>query len=158
MRIYKQDELKSKIKSGSFAPVYFLFGNEPYLITHYTNLIIKNNVTALEDINLRYYDSEFDADEIYATAFQVPMMSARKCLVITDCDFSKLSEKQLSVFCDLAENPSDVSIVVFRYTVSTIQTISKLLLSVCRHSMQHCGAMSAYRPTVTIKITACLLE
>lgn len=116
MRIYKQDELKSKIKSGSFAPVYFLFGNEPYLITHYTNLIIKNNVTALEDINLRYYDSEFDADEIYATAFQVPMMSAKKCLVITDCDFSKLSEKQLSVFCDLAENPSDVSIVVFRYT------------------------------------------
>ena len=83
MRIYKQDELKSKIKSGNFAPVYFLFGNEPYLITHYTNLIIKNTVTALEDINLRYYDSEFDVDEIYATAFQVPMMSAMKCLVIT---------------------------------------------------------------------------
>ncbi len=116
MRILTQDELKRKLKAGIIAPVYFLFGNEPYLITYYTNFIIKSSVTALEDINVKYYDSQFDANEISSTAYQVPMISPKKCLIITDCNFNKLSTDDLAVFEALVTNPSDVSVIIFRYT------------------------------------------
>lgn len=116
MNVLSRDDLKRKIKANIFAPVYFLCGNEPYLIAHYTDLIIKNNVTALEDINIRYFDSAFDVDEICSYAYQVPMISAKKCIIITDCDFNALDSEALQKFIDLALDPSDVSIIIFRYT------------------------------------------
>ncbi len=125
MKIFNQDELKRKIKANIYAPVYFLCGNEPYLIAHYTNLIIKNNVTAFEDINVKFYDSSFDIDEISCYAYQVPMISPKKCIVITDCDFNDIDSKTLDAFINLVSEPSDVAIVIFRYTGMEISLKAK---------------------------------
>ena len=37
-------ELKKQIGSGDFSRLYFLYGEEKYLIRHYTSLIIKKAV------------------------------------------------------------------------------------------------------------------
>ncbi len=116
MRIYTQDELKRKIKSGLIAPVYFLYGNESFLINHYINQIIEKSVTALPEVNLRTYDTDFDVDEIISSAYQVPMMSNYKCLILNDLDLSKVSETDFKSLLEMAAAPSDVSVIIFKYT------------------------------------------
>lgn len=39
-----EPELKKQISSGCFSNVYLLYGDEKYLIRHYSNLIIKKSV------------------------------------------------------------------------------------------------------------------
>lgn len=115
MEIIKQDELKRKLRAGNFAPVYFLYGNEPYLIQYDITLLKKATVTALPEMNYKYYDTDHDAQEIYSVAFGVPMLSLKKCIVISGCNLKNISEKELNVYIDLCENPSDVSVVIFTF-------------------------------------------
>ena len=116
MRLYKPDELKRTIKAGKIAPVYFLFGNESYLITHYTNMIIKSVVSGPEELNVKYYDTNLDVNEIYSNAYQVPMLSPKKCIIISDCDFEDCDSQELKLFEEMVTTPSDVAVVIFRYT------------------------------------------
>lgn len=116
MRIYTQDELKRKIKSGLIAPIYFIYGNEPYLINHYINMIVDRCVTALPEINLKTIDTDFDVDEIVSNAYQVPMMSNYKCIILNDFDLAKVTEGNFKKLIDMAQNPSDVSVVIFKFT------------------------------------------
>lgn len=110
------DELKRNIKFGAMAPVYFLYGNESYLIDHYTNQIAKSVVTALPEINLRTFEITFDIDEIISVAYQVPMLSLKKCLIINDINLSDIKQSQLDKLLQLVTSPSDVSVVIFKYT------------------------------------------
>lgn len=116
MKISELGEVKRQLKAGKLAPIYFLYGNEPYLINHCTKLIEKAAVTALPEINLKIIDSDFDIDEIASNAYQVPMMSIKKCIILSDFELSKLSQKQLSALIELAENPSDVAVIIFKFT------------------------------------------
>ena len=95
LRIYTHEELKRKIKSGLIAPIYFIYGNEPYLINHYVNMIADRAVSALPEINLRSIDSDFDVDEIISNAYLVPMMSNYKCIILNDFDLGKLTESDI---------------------------------------------------------------
>ncbi len=116
MRIYTQDELKRKIKGGFIAPIYFIYGNEPYLINHYINMIVDRSVTALPEINLKTIDTDFDVDEIISNAYLVPMMSNYKCIILNDFDLGKVSESNIKKLVEMALNPSDVSVVIFKFT------------------------------------------
>lgn len=116
MNILHTDELKRKLKSGVYAPVYFLYGNEAYLINHYTNLIVDSAVTALPEINLRSFDSDFDVNEISSILYQVPMLSQKKCVVLNDYDLSSVNASDLEVIIDIVSNPSDVAVLIFKYT------------------------------------------
>lgn len=116
MRIYTHEELKRKIKSGLIAPIYFIYGNEPYLINHYVNMIVDRSITALPEINLKTIDSDFDVDEIISNAYLVPMMSNFKCIILNDFDLGKISESDFKKLVEMAKNPSDVAVVIFKFT------------------------------------------
>lgn len=116
MNILHLDELKRKLKSGVLAPVYFLYGDEAYLINHYTNMIVDSAVTALPEINLRVFDSDFDVNEISSILYQVPMLSQKKCVILNDYDLSAVSPSELEKIIDMVSNPSDVAVLIFKYT------------------------------------------
>lgn len=116
MRIYTQDELKRSIKTGAISPVYFLYGNDHYLIDHYTNLILKNSVTALPDINLKIYDTDFDVSDIYNIAYQVPMMSDKRGIILSNFDLGRVNKKDFDTLLSIINDPSDVSVIIFKYS------------------------------------------
>ena len=129
MNILQLDELKRKIKAGIFTPVYFVFGNEAYLINHYVNQIIDKNVTALPEINLRVFDTDFDINEISSVLYQVPMLSRKKCVVLKDFDLSSASQKDIDCILEIVTNPSDVAILIFKYTSIELSFDKKSKLS-----------------------------
>ena len=105
-----ESELKKKIKAGEISNVYLLFGEEKYLVKHYTNLLTKSIVNPdFADFNMHIYDGKgFDFNELFNASEALPMMSEYTCLVIKDlpCDnmSSDLLENMITLVSDLPES------------------------------------------------------
>ncbi len=88
-----ENELKAQIKSGNFSNLYFLYGEEKYLIKHYANLIIKKTVPDdFKDFNLHVYEGKgADMTEISYAAEALPMFCEYSCIHIKDLPADSLN-------------------------------------------------------------------
>ena len=99
---------------GKIEPVYFLFGPETYLRDEAARAVANE---ALRDTLLREFnDSSFslaggDARPAIAAAEQLPMMSSRRVIRITD--FTKLDEANEATLLSYIERPVETSAVIF---------------------------------------------
>lgn len=102
-------ELKKQISSGSFARLYFLYGEEKYLVKHYTSLITKKAVEpAFADFNFHEYEGKgLDFDELSQAVEALPMMSERTLILIKDLPADSMNtdaaESFLSIISDIPE-------------------------------------------------------
>lgn len=102
-------ELKAQIKSGEYSNLYFLYGEEKYLIKHYTNLLLKKIVPPdFADFNLHTYDGKnADFDDISNAAEALPMFSEYCCIHIRDLPADSLnadvSDKLTKLISDIPE-------------------------------------------------------
>lgn len=107
-----EDLLKLNIKERKFSPVYLFYGEEDYMKKHYLERIKKNAVgDALAEFNLHELDgAKSDIDEIIQYAISVPMMNDYVLTVVTDFEFSAVSDEKIDeLFSSLEEG----SILVF---------------------------------------------
>lgn len=104
-----ETELKAQIKSGQFSNLYFLYGEEKYLIKHYTNLLLKKIVPPdFADFNLHTYEGKTaDFDDISNAAEALPMFSEYSCIHIKDLQADNLnadvSDKLTKLVSDIPE-------------------------------------------------------
>ncbi len=115
---YNEDTLKKQIKSGEFARVYFIYGNEGYLKQHYANMICSKTVDKdFADFNLKKLDGkDTSLNEIYDCISSFPMMSEYSCTLVKDFpltdymgDRGKLDSEFETVITDIPET----SVLVF---------------------------------------------
>ncbi len=78
--------LEKQIKTGDFANLYVLYGEEDYLKTFYCKRITAKAVTDFESFNLQHYDGTPDMAQLAAAVNNLPLMSPRKCVVLRDAD------------------------------------------------------------------------
>lgn len=103
-------EIISAVKSGQFAPVYLLMGDEPYYTDLVCDAVLEN---ALDDFSRDFnetvcYGADVDADTVITAARRFPMMAERQLVVVKDAQAMRDLEK-LSVYC---ENPLDSTVLV----------------------------------------------
>jgi len=116
-----ESELKKRIKAEEFSNAYLLYGDEKYLVRHYTNLLTKKIVNPdFADFNMHTYDGKsLDFDELFNASEALPMMSEYTCIVIKDlpCDSlnNDLLDKMLSLINDL---PESTILIITLLTVS----------------------------------------
>ena len=109
MPVIKEDELKMQIKASQFANLYLIYGEEKYLVKHYTNLLEKKIVDpAFADFNLHVYDGKnVDLDDVAVAAEALPMMSEYACILIKDLPVDGLnaedSQKLENIISDIPE-------------------------------------------------------
>ncbi len=106
-------ELKQQLKS-ELAPVYFLYGEERYLVGVYAGKIADKAVGGddLASFNLHKFngqDHEWDRIEEAAEAF--PLMSERSCVLIRDFDVAKSPDYERVM--EWLTQPSPTCTVVF---------------------------------------------
>ena len=103
-------EILSDIKSGKFAPVYLLMGDEAYYTDLVCDAVIENALDeASRDFNETVcYGADVDADTVITAARRFPMMAERQLVVVKDAQGMRDLEK-LSVYC---ENPLDSTVLV----------------------------------------------
>ena len=109
MPAINEAELKTQIKSRSFSNLYFLYGEEKYLIKHYTNLLLKKIVPPdFADFNLHTYEGKnADFDDISNAAEALPMFSEYSCIHIRDLPADSLNadvtDKLTKIVSDIPE-------------------------------------------------------
>lgn len=83
---FKEEELKRQIKSGDFARIYVLYGDESYLKQHYAELIALKTVEKdFKDFNLHILDgTKTDINMLSDCVLSFPMMGGYSCTVVTD--------------------------------------------------------------------------
>src|SRR5688572_14231264 len=138
MAVITKDELRSRLKGRDFAPVYVLFGAESYL----RDLAAKTIADlVLSDSSLREFNEiehslkDSRVEYALADADQLPMMSSRRVVKITDVIVSansnkdNLKETDEAVLERYLTRPAETSIVIFiADELDKRRKISKLLL------------------------------
>lgn len=103
-------ELKKNLGSGNFSRLYCFYGEEKYLIKHYTSLAIKKIIDpSFSDFNLHTYDGKnLDFDDVSQAAEALPMMSEYSLILIKDLPLDTLnadsSDKFLKLISDIPES------------------------------------------------------
>ena len=114
MPIRRPKDLSQALNQGKIEPIYFLFGPETYLRDQAARAIADE---ALRETLLREFnDASFsladgDAGRAIAAAEQLPMMSSRRVIRVTD--FTKLDEANEAILLSYLDRPVETSVVVF---------------------------------------------
>lgn len=114
MAILGREDLRNQLKKGEVAPLYLFFGAEKYL----RDLAAKTIADfVLKDSLLREFNetasslAETDFQQAISAAEQLPMISSRRVLKITD--INKLKEADEDALAKYVANPADFSVVIF---------------------------------------------
>jgi DNA polymerase-3 subunit delta len=118
MAQYPETVIK-QLQKNEYAPVYFLFGTEPYYIDLITDYIIKNALSESEKgfNQMVLYGREITVMDLINHAKRFPMMAERQVVVIKEAqeirDFNRTeSEEMLNAYI---ANPLPSTILVFAY-------------------------------------------
>jgi DNA polymerase-3 subunit delta len=89
------DTFLASIKKKEFAPVYFFFGEEDFLIDEIVDAIVAEGVDpATRGFNLDIvHGSETDGKDVVSIASSFPMMAERRVVIVKD--FDRASNKEL---------------------------------------------------------------
>lgn len=113
----EEARLKADLKAGLLARVYFLFGEEHFLVKTYENKIIE---TALgddpSDLNFVRFNEAPPSDSLSDFADSMPFFSEYKVIVISDLDADKLDNTEMSAYLEIIENLPDTTVLVISQT------------------------------------------
>lgn len=134
-------QVLEELKQGTYRPVYFLQGDEPYFIDLITGYIEEH---ALEEAEKGFnqmimYGKDSAVSDILSNAKRFPMMAARQVVIVKEAqeitDFGRQDAQKL--LQDYIEQPLASTILVFGYKYKTLdgrkalsKTISKKALLV----------------------------
>lgn len=107
-------ELKKQIEKSAFSSLYFLHGEEKYLVRYYAHkLMDKAKETAFEDFNFQRFEGDTaSVDEIAAAVEALPFMAERKCVAISDLNVESLRAQEFDKLTELISNIPDTTVLV----------------------------------------------
>ncbi len=92
-------EMTSKEPSG----LYLIYGEEKYFVKKYTESLVKKTIgKSGEEFDYFRFNADTPLEQIFDAADQLPVMSDKKCVCVTDYEINALSDgdyKQLEAFC-----------------------------------------------------------
>lgn len=114
MPVLDEAELKLQIKASQFANFYLIYGEEKYLVKHYSNLLEKKIVDpAFVDFNLHIYDGKnVDLDEIAVAAEALPMMSEYACIIIKDLAVDSLNAEDSARLEEIVNDIPESTVII----------------------------------------------
>ncbi|MCM1300002.1 MAG: DNA polymerase III subunit delta [Firmicutes bacterium] len=117
MPVVSEVQLKANIQSGKFSTVYFLYGEESFLVKTYADKIknkaIGDNQT---DINLLELSGNPDLSVLSDHVEALPFFADYKVIMINDFNPEKVDESDTEAFLRLLKNVPDTTVIVFYLT------------------------------------------
>lgn len=117
MPVINEAQLNSNIKSGRFSSVYFLYGEESFLVKTYASRI--RDKALGEDnsgINLLELRGNPDLNMLSDHAEALPFFADRKVISINDFNPEKLAEEDTELFEQILKNVPDTTVIIFYLT------------------------------------------
>jgi DNA polymerase-3 subunit delta len=133
MSVLTREKLWTELKAKRIAPLYLLFGAEDYLRDAAARKIADEALrgAGLRDFNEASFSlAAVDVQQAIAAAEQLPMMSERRVVRITD--FGKLREADEGALLRYLARPAESSVVIFvADDLDKRRKLSKTLLDAC---------------------------
>lgn len=107
--------LKKHIADGSFKPLYLIYGDEKYLVRHYTDKLVEKAAGKKpSEFSLHRFDGfTLDLPRLQAAVLMVPFMSERCCVLLEDVNFETLSKEDWdSIVKILSDIPETTTVIV----------------------------------------------
>lgn len=100
-----------RFRRGEFAPVYFIYGTESFLIDELQRVLLATALQPHEkDFNLDIvYGADVDASQVVALCSSYPMMAARRVVIVRDLEKIKPADALVTY----ADNPNPSAVVLF---------------------------------------------
>jgi DNA polymerase-3 subunit delta len=110
----KPDEFTKAIERGDSGPLYYLCGDEGYLMERAVKKLLDRLVPAdMRDFNLNvFYGNETSGEVIAASAQTLPMFADRRAVVVKNAD--KLSASSLEVLLTYVQDPCPTTCLIFQ--------------------------------------------
>lgn len=115
-------ELKNLIQKNANSHIYFLFGDDPYLVKTYTDKIVDFVVGDNADLDLTSLDYNAKVAEISDATMQFSFLGGRKCVKVSNLDFEELSASEYKEFKNMLENASLSNCLVLYFDSFVIDT------------------------------------
>lgn len=132
------ETLSGEVAVGRIAPLYLFIGEEQYLAERALREILSTLDESLRPFNVSVFSigadngagSKMTAAMVIDAANQMPMMTARRIVVVRD--FDKIKEDEQELVLAYLNNPSPTTTVVFRAnTLDKRRKVSAALLKAC---------------------------
>jgi DNA polymerase-3 subunit delta len=121
---YKAEEVFKDLKSGKYAPVYFLQGEEPFFIDQISNFIEKNAIAEHEKgfNQMVLYGKEAPMEVILNNARRFPMMADRQVVIVKEAqNIPNLGKEETdALLTNYLNNPLPSTILVFAHKYKKI--------------------------------------
>lgn len=115
--------LRAEITSGKLRRMYFLHGEEDFLVKLYTDMIVEAAVPEDQrDMNYTKYTKAPKADELDDILQNVPFLAEYKCVVIDDLDLEGMNTADCGVYLDVIKNIPDTAVLVISLKNVEIET------------------------------------
>ncbi len=113
-----EESIKNQLKQDAPSPVYLLYGEEQYLVSHYADLIPQTLVgNCMPDFNLsRMAGENACLSQIIAAAEALPVMHSHRCVLVQDFSPTDETDKALAEWESYLADPCPGNVVVFYYT------------------------------------------
>lgn len=113
-------QLNQAIKRGEVGHTYLLWGEESALLEGSLKKLVKlvtADGEAFLPFNLHQFDGETIGVSEVTTAYEaLPMMAAKKCVVVKNWKVDKLPKKEFDALLALLEKPNPTSVLILYYT------------------------------------------
>lgn len=115
----KAEDVLRDLKSGKYAPVYFLQGEEPYFIDRISDFIEKNAIAEHEKSfnQVVMYGKEAPINSILGNARRFPMMADRQVVIVKEAqNIPNLGKEEVdTLLMNYLQNPLPSTILVFAH-------------------------------------------
>lgn len=111
--MWSETELKNALQKGNWQSVYLLFGDDPYLVKHYTGLFAQKIVGTNGDLNLVELPESAGVNELFSALNQLSFTGERLCVQATDFDFEGCPIKEFKALLQtVAEAPAQNTLLL----------------------------------------------
>lgn len=109
-----ENELKSQIKSCKLNNLYLLYGEEKYLISHYTNKLIDVALDGtINDFNFKKFKtSDMSVDSLEESIEVLPFLSSKKCVVVSDLEIEKFNVTEIKKLKEIVSKIPETTILI----------------------------------------------
>lgn len=107
-------ELKKQISKSKFQNLYFLYGEEKYLISYYMKKLAEKAAgNQFQDFNFQKFDGgEAGADQIADAVQALPFLSERKCVLVTDPDVDARKAAEAKKWKEMVSTLPETTVLV----------------------------------------------
>lgn len=113
MAVANENMLKSSLSGGKTHNAYFIFGNDAYLKKQYVDKIIDSTVDKNDIFNFCSFEDSCEMQDVYDAVEQFPMMSEKKCILLTDYDFEHASKNEFEKLIEILSGVPESCVFVF---------------------------------------------